>query len=326
MYRTFGGRSGRASRVAANVACIAARFAGPSRIPNSSRSWRWQRREREPRDALQDRAPLGLGRRVVEELGDLASGLGHQQLAAVDHAGHVRAELGNRRRDDLARDLDELGGEHLLLVEPLTSGVVQLPDRQLFEQQRRVHQARVHPEQQVRIERVVRLAGDLIDALDPRVDVVDAICGDVRFGLGTERDGVREDQRALQPLPRVPFVEPRLSSAGDHQRMRGLHQHRASPAEQDRNLPMDLPTDAARSEVAEIAVAAHHVTVSAAARTTLDRLSRSDGVAVRRRHTWTGPRVSSAAGSPIPGVPGSARSGPVPAPGSLSEGAGDGSC
>ena len=229
---------------------------------------RWQRRERESRDSFQDRAPFRLGRRVVEELGNLAGRLGHPQLPAVDHAGHVRAELRNRRRDDLARNLDELGGEHLLLVEPLTPGVIQLPDRQLLEQQRGVDQARVHPEQQVRIERVVRLARDLIDTLDPRVDVVDAIGGDVRLSLGPERDGVREDQSALQPFPGVPLVEPRLSSARDHQRMRGLHQHRAGTTEQDRDLPMDLPTDATRSEVTEIAVVAHDVTVSAAAGTT----------------------------------------------------------
>ena len=83
----------------------------------------------------------------------------------------------------------------------------------------------MHVEQQLRIQRVVRESRHLVDAVDPGVDVVDPLGGGVRLGLRAERDRVGEDQRALEPLPGVALVEAGLPRAGDHQRVRGLHQH-----------------------------------------------------------------------------------------------------
>ena len=133
---------------------------------------------------------------------------------------------------DRARNQAQLRGEHLLLVEPLTTCVVERADGELLEQQRRVDQAGVDVEQQVGIEGVVGLARDGIDAVDPRVHLVDLVGGRVRLGLRAERHRVGQDQRPLQPLPRVALVHAGLVRAGDHQRVRRLHQQRARATEQ----------------------------------------------------------------------------------------------
>ena len=53
------------------------------------------------------------------------------------------------------------------------------------------------------------------------------------------------------------LVEAGRACPGDHQWMRGLHQHRSRASEQHRDLAMHLPADALRPEVAEIAVRGH---------------------------------------------------------------------
>ena len=109
-------------------------------------------------------------------------------------------------------------------------------------------------EQKVRIQRVVLLACDRIDPVDPGVDLVDPTRRGMGLGFRAERDRVRQHQRPLQPLPRAPVVHLRLVHAGDDERVGGLHQQSSGATEQDGDLPIDLPADATRSEVPEILV------------------------------------------------------------------------
>src|SRR5207249_10729573 len=66
---------------------------------------------------------------------------------------------------------DQLGREHLLLVEPPTAFVIEPTDRELLVEQGRVHERRVDVQEQMGVQRVVPRAGDRIDAVDPGVDL-----------------------------------------------------------------------------------------------------------------------------------------------------------
>ena len=187
-----------------------------------------------------------------EQVGHAASGLRHLQYPAALDVAHPGAQPLDRGRDAVARDPDHLGGPHLLLVEPLAPGIVERAYRQFLEQERAVHQAAVHVEEQLGIERVVGQARDRIGAVDARVDVVDAGRRGVCLGLRPERDRVRQDQGALQAFPGVALVEARGLRAGDHQGVRGLHQHGSRPAEQHGDLPVHLPAHAVGPEIPQI--------------------------------------------------------------------------
>ena len=215
--------------------------------------------------------------------------------------------------------LHQLGGEHLLLVEPLASGVVELArpsaprtaaresTRHACTQSSRCGSSASYGRPVISSTPLIRACTSLIRSAAACASAFDA-----------ERDRVGQDQRALQPLPRVPLVEARLPSAGDHQRVRGLHQHRAGAAEQDGDLPMDLPADAApvRSSRDRRRCPSRHCIGSR--RSTLDVL-RTDACVVTRGRVRACLRPSVL---PIPGVPGGCAPRLAPAPGSVSGGGG----
>ena len=122
----------------------------------------------------------------------------------------------------------------------------------------------MHVQQQLRVERVVALARDGVDAVDARVHLVDLVGGRVRLGLRAEREGVRQDQRALQPLPRVALVHGGLVRAGHHERVRRLHEQRTRAAEEHGDLAVHLPRDAVGPEVAAVLRRRHGPSVRAA--------------------------------------------------------------
>ena len=118
---------------------------------------------------------MGIGRRIQEEASDAPRRVRHEQFLGPNHVGDVLLQRAHGRRDQVSREPNQLGREHLLLVEPLSPTIVQPADGQPFEQERALDQAGVHPEQQRRIGRVVPAPRHRIDAVDPLVDVVDAI-------------------------------------------------------------------------------------------------------------------------------------------------------
>ena len=150
-----------------------------------------------------------------------------------------------------------------------------------LEQQGAVDQAGVHVQEEVGVERVVRQAGHRVDALDSGVDVVDPFGGGIGLRLRTERDRVREDERPLEPLPRVPLVEARLARPGDHERVRRLHQHRTRPAEQHGHLAMHLPRDAVGPEVPQVGHPTSLATSHGPVTPVIARSSRATGSAAR---------------------------------------------
>ena len=202
-----------------------------------------------------------------EEVGDGSSCIGDPEHSAIGDLVEVAPQRGYRRRDDRARDLHELGRQHLLLVEPLSPRLVETPYRALFEEQCAVDQAGVHVQEQVRIERVVRKPRDVVDAADPGVNIVDSVGGCVGFRDRAEGHRVRQDERPLKPLPRIPLVEARLPRARDDERVSGLHEHRSGATEQHGHLAVYLPRDALRSEVSEITAFAHPIRVASGRRT-----------------------------------------------------------
>ena len=133
------------------------RAPAPSGNPDISRTSGGRVREREPRHP--GRAPgrqsasvgtlRGRARRRARALSVTSS-----SPRSSTSASHARS-AGTVGRDQLPRHQAHLGGEHLLLVEPLASRVVKRTDRPLFEQQRGVDQARMDVQQEVRVERVV---------------------------------------------------------------------------------------------------------------------------------------------------------------------------
>ena len=158
---------------------------------------RRQGAERPARHGAQHRPPFRFARRVLEQRSHRARGVGHDEVAARDDAGDVLAERADRRRDPFAGKEQHLGRQHLLLVESLASRLVERADRQLLEQQGTVDEAGVDPQQKLRIERVVRLARNGIDAVDASMDGVDSFRGLVGFPARPERDRVGELQCAL---------------------------------------------------------------------------------------------------------------------------------
>lgn len=189
----------------------------------------------------------------MEERGHAVGGVGGAQDPRGLDRSQVVTESRDRRWDAIAWDPHHLGGHHLLLVEALSSFVVERAHGPGLEEQRALDEARVHIEQEVGIEGVVLEPGHPVHALDPLVDGVDPVGGRSRLRLGTERDRVGEQERALQPPPRIAFVEAGLASTGDHERMRRLHEHSSGAAEENRDLAMDLPRDRAGPEEAEVA-------------------------------------------------------------------------
>jgi len=196
------------------------------------------------RHGAQHRAPFRIPGRVLEEPRHRARGVGHDEVAARDDAGDVLAERADGRRDPFAGKEQHLGRQHLFLVEALASRLVERTDRQLLEQQGTVDEAGVDPQQKLRIERVVPLARNGIDAVDASMNGVDSFRGLVGFPARPERDRVGELQCALQAFPWIALVEAGLARTGDHQRVRCLHQQGARAPEKDGRLPVDLPRDA----------------------------------------------------------------------------------
>ena len=148
-----------------------------------------ERSEGEPSHHAKDGAPLGVGRRIQEEAGDAPRRVRHEQFLGLNHVGDVLLQRAHGRRDQVTREPDQLGREHLLLVEPLSPTIVQPADGQPFEQER-ARSSRRAPRAAETIGRVVPAPRHRIDAVDPLVDVVDAIRRGVRFLSGTEGEGV----------------------------------------------------------------------------------------------------------------------------------------
>ena len=149
--------------------------------------------------------------------------------------------------------MQKFRGQHLLAVEALAAFFVQPSHGQSLEEERAVHQAPVNPEQQVQIERVVRQAGDLVHTVHGAVDLVDVFGRAQRLLLGAERQGVREPQRPLEPLPGISLIEPGFPGSRDHERVRCLHEQGPRPSEQHGGLAVNLPRHAVRAEEPRVA-------------------------------------------------------------------------
>ncbi len=254
MKRKRGGRSGRSARIAANAARIAARRPGPDLDPVQAPELRRQRAERELRHPDQHRPPLGLARRIVEERGHPLRG-----LADPEAAPSRTRPAGTRGARERSAGSPPEGSPPSRRRASAPRGTAGDPPRRASPTVRRSNSSALSTRQactysrRLRVEPVVRQAGLGVDALHPRVDVVDAFGRGVGLRLRAERDRVGQHQGPLEPLPRVPLVEPGLARAGDHQRVRGLHEHRAGPAEQHGHLAMHPPRDAVGPEVAQVA-------------------------------------------------------------------------
>ena len=173
---------------------------------------------------------------------------GYSKRPAGHDALDVPAQAGDRRRDPRPVQPEQLDAGHLLPVVALPRLAVQLPDRQAFEQQLRVHQACVHPQQELGVPGVIGETGDLVDPVDVVVHQVDAPRGFERFLPRAERDLVGELERPLQPLPRIALVEAGLPGSRQHQGVGRLHEKGPGPSEQHRGLPVDLPRGRTRPE------------------------------------------------------------------------------
>ena len=246
------GRSGRPSPRRGERRAIAARFAGPARSRTAHGASAEGSRTpggRLPAGSVATPPRRAGGRRAR----DRPRGVGHLQIAAIDtsaiarSAGTVGGTIARGISTSSAASICSSWNRwrpasfELPTVSSSKSSALNRPGR-------RARRAGA-PDRARR-----RQARHVVDAVDAGVYVVDALGGGVRLGDRAEGERVGEDQRAFEPLPGVALVEPGFPRPRDHQRVGGLHQTRSRASEEDGDLAVDLPADAARPEVAEIAV------------------------------------------------------------------------
>jgi len=227
-----------------------------------------ERAEGPLRHALQDRPPRYLAGRSPDEVRHLQGVAGDAEDAGCCDLVDVRAKLPGRGGDLRTVQAEQLRPGHLLPVIEVPAGFVQTPNREPFEQELRIDQAGVHPQQELRVGGVVGDAGDLVDPVDALVDEIDPAGRFQGLLPRPEGDRVGHLQRALEALPRVALVEPRLASAGQYEWVGGLHQQGTRAAEQHGRLPVDLPGDRTRPEQPRFGrhIAGHPTTVRAGPR------------------------------------------------------------
>ena len=163
-------------------------------------------------------------------------------LERPDRRREVAAERGVIAGLHLRRHCEQPPDELHVLVVALALLVGKRPDEARMELERRIDERRVHPQQQLRVERAVALPGDPpVYAVHPRRR---------RLGLlgVAERDRVHRLQRAQQPPEPIPAVRAVLGGAARDERMGDLHQQRAARPEEDDRLPVDGADRRARPE------------------------------------------------------------------------------
>ena len=163
---------------------------------------------------LEDGPPLGLAWRLEEQLGDAPRRVGHQQLTRRHDVRDVGVEGLDRGRDP------SRGSRTSSAASICSSWNRWRPRASSRPTVSRSNSSALWTrhawtQEQLRIEGVVRPPRDVVDAVDPPVDLVDPGRRGLRLALRPERDRVLQDERPLQPLPRVP---PRTSRSGSPRR------------------------------------------------------------------------------------------------------------
>src|SRR6266516_1520546 len=169
---------------------------------------------------------------------DAAGDVGHGR--GLEHVSLVALEVADRPREEVVR-YAELTSEDLALVPvPLAVGRRETAGDELVPPERREHERRLHPQEQLRIARSVA-ASILSGALHAHVPRVDP---PQRASCASGRPEYRVERRVGGPVEAPEGIAPKvrmLIDPGGDERMRHLQQHRRGAAERDEQLAIEAP-------------------------------------------------------------------------------------
>jgi diacylglycerol kinase len=160
----------------------------------------------------------------------------------LEHVALVPLQITDRRREQLVRDT-ELAGEDLAFI-PIALAVRgrKSPGDELIPAQRRQHERRLHPQEQLRVLRAVAVS-TFGDAAHRDMSRVDAPQGTPRSRRRSEDRIERRVGRPVEPAERIASEVRVLVDTRGHEGMCYLKQHRRRAAESGEQLAVQPARD-----------------------------------------------------------------------------------